>query len=91
MTDVMPMDYMRTIAFSITNPCRGGLIMNTDIICFDFFIHNMHFTCEDYGKNTYAVYHEDMFVAEINECDYDKAAAYAVKYYKQCANMGITV
>lgn len=56
-----------------------------------FFVHSMHFTCEDYGENTYAVYHEGMFVGKIDECDYGKAVACAVNYYKQCAIMGITI
>lgn len=63
--------------------------MNEDKIYFDFFIHSMHFTCEDYGDNSYAIYNEGMFVAEIKECNYNKAVASAVKYYKQCAYMGI--
>lgn len=65
--------------------------MNNDTIYFDFFIHGMHFTCEDYGENAYAVYHEGMFVGKIDECDYDKAVACAVQYYKQCAIMGVTI
>lgn len=59
----------------------------TDTIYFDFFIHEMHFTCEDYSDNSYAIYNEGMFVAEIDECNYSKAVACAVDYYKKCKYM----
>lgn len=65
--------------------------MSEDTIYFDFFIHSMHFTCEDYSDTTYAIYHEGMFVAELDECDYQQAVGKAVDYYKKCAYMGITV
>lgn len=65
--------------------------MDDNTIYFDFFIHGMHFTCEDYDENTYAVYHENTFVAEINECDYKKAVTRAVQYYKECAANGTTI
>jgi hypothetical protein len=53
-----------------------------DKIYFEFFIHEMHFTCEDCGEDSFGVYNEGMLIAEIDECDYDKAVACAVKYYK---------
>ena len=58
-----------------------------DKIYFEFFIHEMHFTCEDYSDNSFGIYNEGMFVAEIDECDYDKAVASAVEYYKKCKCM----
>jgi hypothetical protein len=49
----------------------------------------MSFTCEDYGEDSFGVYNEGMFVAEIDECDYDKAVACAVEYYKKCMCMSL--
>lgn len=57
-----------------------------DKIYFSFFIHEMHFTCEDYG-DSFGVYNEGMLIAEIDECDYNKAVASAVEYYKKCRYM----
>jgi uncharacterized protein YaiE (UPF0345 family) len=60
-----------------------------DTVYFSFFINSMSFTCEDYGEDSYAVYNEGMFVAEIGECDYNKAVACAVEYYKKCMCMSL--
>lgn len=51
-----------------------------DIIYFDFFINNEHFTCEDYSEDEVAVYCEDSFVATIDRPDRDLAYAAAVNY-----------
>lgn len=65
--------------------------MNNDTIYFDFFIENMHFTCEHYGDNAYGIYYEGMLVDSIDECNYDKAEACAYDYYNQCVAMGVII
>lgn len=64
--------------------------MSKDTVYFNFFIHNIHFTCEDYSDTSAAIYHEGMFASEIETPDYNKAVNAAVNYYKKCAAMGIT-
>jgi hypothetical protein len=75
----MPTDYMRATKIAITKMEENNM---EDKIYFEFFIHEMHFTCEDCGEDSFGVYNEGMLIAEIDECDYDKAVACAVKYYK---------
>lgn len=55
-----------------------------DIIYFDFFMCNEHFTVEDYGDNGYALYHEGMFVKELASTDLSEAYAAAKNYMFAC-------
>lgn len=53
---------------------------NDDPIYFEFFMANEHFTVEDYD-NTYAVYHEDMFVNKLADKDDHKEAYEIARKY----------
>lgn len=58
--------------------------MYEDTIYNDFFMMNEHFTVEDYSKNSYALYHEDMFVTELDSTDPSDAYAAARDYMFAC-------
>ena len=51
-----------------------------DKIYDSFFISGEKFTIEDYNENSYALYHEEMFVAELKSTDRKDAMPLAVKY-----------
>jgi hypothetical protein len=45
---------------------------------------NEHFTIEDYSDNSYALYHEGMFVKELASTDLSEAYAAAKNYMFAC-------
>lgn len=55
----------------------------TDTIYFDFFMIGEHFTVEDYAENSFALYHEDCFVAELPDLERDTAYDAAFTYLSQ--------
>lgn len=58
--------------------------MYEDIIYADFFMMNEHFTIEDYSGNSYALYHEGMFVKELASTDRSEAYDAARDYMFAC-------
>lgn len=55
--------------------------MPTETIYNEFFIAGNKFTMEDYADTKMAIYHEDMFVAEVT--DLNDAYTKAVDYVKR--------
>ena len=51
-----------------------------DKIYDSFFVNGEKFTIEDYSENSYALCHEEMFVAELKSTDRKEATPLAVNY-----------
>lgn len=60
------------------------MIYQDNIIYDDFFMMGERFTIEDYSDNSYALYHEGMFVKELASTDLSEAYAAAKNYMFAC-------
>jgi len=60
------------------------MMYQDDIIYDDFFMMGERFTIEDYSNNSYALYHEGMFVKELASTDLSEAYAATENYMFAC-------
>lgn len=61
------------------------MMYQDDIIYDDFFMMGERFTIEDYSDNSYALYHEGMFVKELASTNLSEAYAATENYmFAQC-------